>query len=146
MPAAAAAPQQRISSASAAASAGVNVEALSLPHSLARSPRAPRHVSPVRLAPCIGSQRCELHRSSGSSGSSTGVDAVADDGPDVSLRLLLVQRVDCLSARAYHLEQQLRLANATVFTLAEGHVRKDQRIAELEERLERRRMACGQPS
>ena len=55
----------------------------------------------------------------------------------MSLRLLLVQRVDRLSARAYHLEQQLRLANATVFSLAEGHVLKDQRM-KLEERLERR--------
>jgi len=53
---------------------------------------------------------------------------------EASLRRLLVQRVDCLSARVNHLEQQLRFANATA-------VLKDQRIAELEERLERRQAA-----
>ena len=66
----------------------------------------------------------------------------AAQGLDASLRLLLVQRVDCLSARVGHLEQQLRLANATVSSLSASHVLKDQRIAELEERLERRRTAA----
>jgi len=60
--------------------------------------------------------------------------ALAHDCPDASLRLLLVQRVDCLSARVDHLEQQLRFANATA-------VLRDHRIAELEERLERRQAA-----
>lgn len=45
-----------------------------------------------------------------------------------------MQRVDYLSARVNHLEQQLRFANATAFL-------KDQRIAELEKRLERRQAA-----
>ena len=58
----------------------------------------------------------------------------AAQGLDASLRLLLVQRVDCLSARVDHLEQQLRFANATA-------VLRDHRIAELEERLERRQAA-----
>ena len=67
--------------------------------------------------------------------------ALAHDCPDASLRLLLVQRVDCLSARVNHLEKQLRLANATAFSLRAGNILKDQRIAELEERLERRQAA-----
>ena len=73
---------------------------------------------------------CELHRAAAAAAAAApGVDAVCGRRrPDVSLRLLLVQRVDRLSARAYHLEQQLRLANATVFSLAEGHVLKDQRM------------------
>ena len=68
--------------------------------------------------------------------SATGVDAaLAHDCPvDASLRLLLVQRVDCLSLRVNHLEKQLLLANATAFSLRAGNITKDQRIAELEER------------
>ena len=58
--------------------------------------------------------------------SSCGVDAQS------LLRLLLVQRVDLLSAKVRDLEKQLRFANATIFSMAEGHILKDQRIAELE--------------
>lgn len=78
-----------------------------------------------------------------------GVDAaLAHDCPpsdsDAPLRLLLVQRVDCLSARVQHLEKQLRQANATAWSLRHAHALKDHRIAELEARLERRRAAVQQ--
>ena len=81
------------------------------------------------------------HCITGLTSAAAAAQAAAQD-LDASLRLLLVQRVDCLSARVDHLERQLRLANATVSSLRASHLLKDQRIAELEERLERRRAAA----